>query len=207
MLDADISRCAPEVPPVLMNALVRAESAGRPLAIGMDAGGGSVPQPSTLAEAVAAAEALATAGRTFSVGLAQIHVSNVKRYGLSWTQAFDGCTNLATGQRVLGHFLRRAGDAGYGGAAVLRAALRGYNSGSVHATAADGYARRVLGYMAGALPVSSAASPQPAMPRVNRGPGESLDIFEKAADAPGIWLGDPPLRTLPIPEVPRDSRH
>lgn len=204
MLDADISRCAPEVPPVLMNALVRAESAGRPLAIGMDAGGGSVPQPSTLAGAVAAAEALATAGKTFSVGLAQIHVSNVKRYGLSWTQAFDGCTNLATGQRVLGHFLRRAGGAGYGGAAVLRAALRGYNSGSVHATAADGYASRVLGYMAGASPDSSAASPQPpAMPRIDREPGESLDIFEKAADSPGFWPSNPSLRTLPIPEVTR----
>lgn len=204
MLDADISRCAPEVPPVLMNALVRAESAGRPLAIGMDAGGGSVAQPSTLAEAVAAAEALATAGKTFSVGLAQIHVSNVKRYGLSWTQAFDGCTNLAIGQRVLGHFLRRAGDAGYGGAAVLRAALRGYNSGSVHATAADGYANRVLGYMAGVPQVSSAVSSRPpTMPRVNREHGESLDIFEKAADWSGFWPGNPPLRTLPIPEVTR----
>lgn len=192
MLDAEISRCAPEIAPVLMRALVRAESAGQPLAIGMDAGRRSVPQPRTLAEALAVAEALATRGETFSVGLAQIHVSNVRRYGLSWAQAFDGCTSLATGQRVLRYFLRRASNAGYEGPSVLRAALRGYNSGSVHSSAADGYASRVLGYMAGTLQVSSAAfPPPPAMTRVNREPGESLDIFEKAADAPGFWPGNP----------------
>ena len=114
-----------------MQALVRTESAGRPLAIGMDKAHGTVKQPATLQEAVATAKALVAAGRKFSVGLAQIHVSNVGLYGMTWEQAFDACQNLAVGQKILWNFYHRASASGYSGVAAIWAALRGYNSGGV----------------------------------------------------------------------------
>lgn len=187
MADVDLARCAPSVTPPLLRAVVRAESAGRPFAVGMDAGASAVAQPVSLSEAVETAERLASEGRTFSVGLAQIHVSNVRRYGLSWTQAFDGCTNLTLAQRVLAHFARRAGDAGYDGVQRLRAALRGYNSGNVHAGPSDAYATRVLGYLASepaTAAVSASAVPVPSLHQ--REPGESPDIFEKDVSPPGF---------------------
>ena len=72
-----LDQCAPQVSPVLMQALVRTESAWQPLAIGMDRAQGVVKQPSTIEEAVATAKSLAAAGRKFAVVLAQLHVSTV----------------------------------------------------------------------------------------------------------------------------------
>jgi type IV secretion system protein VirB1 len=147
-----IEQCAPGVSPVLMHALIRAESAGRSLAIGMDRGAGTVKQPETLAQAVATAKALVASGRKFSVGLAQIHVSNVSLYGLTWEQAFDTCQNLAVGQKILWNFFHRAAANGYTGVAAVWAALRGYNSGSVDRSISDQYASRIFAYMSSAPP-------------------------------------------------------
>jgi type IV secretion system protein VirB1 len=194
-----IDECAPQVSPLLMQALVRTESARQPFAIGMDKSHGAVKQPSTLPEAVAAAKELAAAGRKFSVGLAQIHVSNVALYGMSWEQAFDACQNLAVGQKILWNFYHRASASGYSGVAAIWAALRGYNSGGVDRAISDDYANRIFAYMSSAppqvqigggvpgpkpadgkppLPFTVAASPAPS-DKPER-PGESADIFEKA---------------------------
>ena len=195
-------QCAPQVSPVLMQALVRAESAWQPFAIGMDKAQGTVKQPASLAEAVATAKELAAAGRKFSVGLAQIHVSNVALYGMTWEQAFDACQNLAVGQKILWNFYHRASASGYSGVAAIWAALRGYNSGGVDRAVSDEYANRIFAYMSSAppqvqigngvpvtkpppktqhRPLTVAATPaDSANPNA---PGESLDIFEKTKPA------------------------
>lgn len=200
-----LEQCAPQVSPVLMQALVRAESAGQAYAIGMDSSHGSVKQPATLAEAVRTARQLAGAGRKFSVGLAQVHVSNVTRYGLSWEQAFDPCQNLAAGQKILWHFYHRASASGYSGVAAIWAALRGYNSGGVHRTVSDDYAHRIFAYMSSAPPAvqigrgipaiaagarpAAGDSPQagtvpaPALTSAPAPPSGSLDIFQKTQPA------------------------
>lgn len=185
-----------------MQALVRTESAGRPLAIGMDRSHGTVKQPETLQEAVATAKALVASGRRFSVGLAQIHVSNVGLYGMSWEQAFDGCQNLAVGQKILWNFYHRASASGYSGVAAIWAALRGYNSGGVDRSISDDYASRIFAYMSsqpphvqlgrGATSPSQKSASAPTGGQVGvaslepnggeadrRRAGESLDIFEK----------------------------
>ncbi|WP_409054105.1 transglycosylase SLT domain-containing protein [Variovorax sp. GrIS 2.14] len=193
-----LDECAPQVSPVLMQALVRSESAWQPFAIGLDRSQGAVKQPASLLEAVAAAKELAAAGRKFSVGLAQIHVSNVTLYGMTWEQAFDACQNLAVGQKILWNFYHRASASGYSGVAAIWAALRGYNSGGVDRAISDDYANRIFAYMSSAppqvqigggvpvpkpandkatLPFSVAASPTPSG-KPER-PGESPDIFEK----------------------------
>jgi len=195
-----LEQCAPAVSPVLMQALVRAESAGQPLAIGMDKTQGTVKQPGSLEEAVATAKSLVAAGRKFSVGLAQIHVSNVTLYGMTWEQAFDACQNLAVGQKILWNFYHRASASGYSGVAAIWAALRGYNSGGVDRAVSDDYANRIFAYMSSAPPqvqIGSDASPKQALQtaapftvagspsqtaKTNR-PGEPLDIFEKARAA------------------------
>ncbi len=197
-----LDQCAPQVSPVLMQALVRTESAWQPLAIGMDKAQGTVKQPATLVEAIATAKELAASGRKFSVGLAQIHVSNVALYGMTWEQAFDACENLAVGQKILWNFYHRASASGYSGVAAIWAALRGYNSGGVDRAMSDEYANRIFAYMSSAppqvqlgtgvpvalglaaasvLPVAAAATPADSA-KAKR-PGESLDIFERTKEA------------------------
>jgi type IV secretion system protein VirB1 len=193
-----VERCAPDVSPVLMQALVRAESAWQPFAIGMDKSGGTAKQPASLPEAVATAKELAAAGRKFSVGLAQIHVTNVALYGMTWEQAFDACQNLAVGQKILWNFYHRASASGYTGVPAIWAALRGYNSGSVDRAVSDEYANRIFAYMSSAppqlrighgVPVPKPAAKNSTPPLTvassaleagkPQRPGESLDIFEK----------------------------
>lgn len=197
-----LDQCAPQVSPVLMQALVRTESAWQPFAIGMDKAQGAVKQPASLAEAVATAKELAAAGRKFSVGLAQIHVSNVTLYGMSWEQAFDACQNLGVGQKILWNFYHRASASGYSGVAAIWAALRGYNSGGVDRAVSDDYANRIFAYMSSAPPRVQITSGEPAtkvpaeassFPLTDSAtpagsgkaerPGESLDIFEKTKPA------------------------
>jgi type IV secretion system protein VirB1 len=196
-----LEQCAPQVSPVLMRALVRTESAWQPFAIGMDKSQGAVKQPTSLPEAVAIAKELSAAGRKFSVGLAQIHVNNVRLYGMTWEQAFDACQNLAVGQKILWNFFHRASASGYSGVAAIWAALRGYNSGGVDRAVSDDYANRIFAYMSSAPPevqlgtgvsvaTSSPVVPSraltgstvPAAPEAPQRSAESLDIFEKTKD-------------------------
>ena len=184
-----IEQCAPEVSPVLMQALVRTESGGRPLAIGMDRAQGTVKQPETLLEAVTTAKALAASGRKFSVGLAQIHMSNVALYGMTWEQAFDACQNLAVGQKILWNFFHRATASGYSGVAAIWAALRGYNSGGVDRLISDDYASRIFAYMSSAPPqvqLGRGAAPVP------------LPVPGSVVPFTPLALGTPALRRVAV---------
>lgn len=167
-----LAQCAPDLPGPLMGAVVKAESGWRPLAIGLDGSKPSMAQPSTLAEAVAIAEALSRQGRGFSVGLAQIHVSHVRRQGWRWEQAFDPCSNVAFGQRILRGFQAQAEARGLTGSPMLRAALRGYNAGRIDRMSGEAYAQKVLSSLQ-----ATAASP-PARP-------EPADPFMRSPVAPG----------------------
>lgn len=153
-----LAQCAPELPAPLIRAVVKAESDWRPFAIGLDGSQAPIAQPDRLADAVAIAEALSRQGRGFSVGLAQIHVSHVRRQGWRWEQAFDPCSNVAFGQRILRGFQAQAAAAGLTGSPALHAALRGYNAGRIDRIAGEAYARRVLSYLQ-----DTAATP-PAVP-------------------------------------------
>jgi len=191
-----VQECAPNVSPVLMHALVRKESAFNQFAIGMHAGEkpAAVKQPTSLREAVALAEDLKSKGKGFSVGLAQINAANLPSLKLTWEQAFDPCTNLAAGEKVLRAFYAQARTEGYRGVDAVWAALRGYNSGSVDKTVSNGYADAVFRYMANSndrnrvtADVTNRGVAAPAVDREELASrsDESRELFDKA-DAPGI---------------------
>lgn len=146
-----VQQCAPVIEPTLAIRLLRRESGFNPYAIGLDGKAVLKPQPRTFVEAVKIADDLLRAGKKFSVGISQVHISNVKNFGLTWAQAFDPCTNLRHGQTILQHFHNVALKAGFSGEGAVFAALRGYNSGSVHASISNNYANAIMG---GGLPAS-----------------------------------------------------
>ena len=161
-------QCAPALDARLTTSLVRQESSFNPYAIGLDGKAVLQRQPRSLEEAIATVEELQKENQQFSVGLAQIHVSNIKRFGLTWTQAFDPCTNLKYGQAVLIDFHQNALKAGFKQDGAVFAALRGYNSGDIHAKVSNGYATEILGRVTSQQP-TRALPPLPPLPAVLRG--------------------------------------
>ena len=135
-----VVKCAPHVGPVTMSAIVAYESGGRPYAIGDNSTRRSY-FPGDRASATRLAARLVGAGHDIDVGYAQLNIANVRAYGLDLARAFDPCTNIATGARIL--------RADYAGAArrfgpgqhALASALSAYNTGGYFAGL--GYARGV----------------------------------------------------------------
>jgi len=131
MLDflALAQECAPNVAPQTMAAIVNVESGKNPYAIGV-VGGRLERQPTNQQEAVATAKALADNGWNFSVGVAQVNRYNLPKYAVSLERAFDACTNIRIGSRILEDCYLRAAKTRPDKQAALQAAFSCYYSGN-----------------------------------------------------------------------------
>lgn len=127
--------CAPAVDPVMMSSIVKQESGGHPWSINDNNGKRSYRLKSK-DEAVLKATELISAGHSIDMGLAQINSKNLRWLGLSVTQAFDPCTNVAAGATVLTQGYQKTGS--------LQAALSIYNTGKPDSPRGQQYARQVL---------------------------------------------------------------
>ena len=100
-------KCAPNIDPNTLQAVVRVESRFNPFAIGVVRG--ALPrQPTNLQEAIAAVNSLERRGFNYSMGLGQINKKNFKWLGLNNVTVFDPCTNLKAAERVLMDCFTRA---------------------------------------------------------------------------------------------------
>jgi type IV secretion system protein VirB1 len=121
--------CAPTVAPQTMAAIVTVESGKNPYAIGV-VGGRLERQPTNHQEAVATAKALAENGWNFSVGVAQVNRYNLPKYAVSLEQAFDACTNIRVGSKILENCYVRATKTTPDTQSALQAAFSCYYSGN-----------------------------------------------------------------------------
>ncbi|QCP55127.1 lytic transglycosylase domain-containing protein [Trinickia violacea] len=154
--------CAPGVHPDLLGRVATVESSGNRFAIGV-VGGHLTRQPSTLDEALATIRALNEGGWNYSLGIVQVNVHNLERFGQTLQTIFDPCTNLKTGAAILAECYGRAQGAGLAGDTAVHAALSCYYSGDLSRGRA--YALKV----AASAPVSQvrgAASESQAIPVV-----------------------------------------
>lgn len=127
--------CAPAVDPVTMAAVVKQESGGRPWVLNNNTTRKSATFESKAA-AVAAAVAAVGRGESVDMGLAQINSKNLPALGLSVTQVFDPCTNVAAGASILA--------AGYEQTGSLGSALSMYNTGRSDSKVGLAYAQKVF---------------------------------------------------------------
>ena len=136
--------CAPNVHHQTMAAIVRTESSYNPFAIGV-VNGRLERQPRNKIEAIATAKWLQENGWNFSVGLSQVNLHNLPKYGLDFDKAFDPCMNLRAGAAILGECFDRAlikHKNDQQGAA--RSALSCYYSGNFITGYKQGYVQTVL---------------------------------------------------------------
>jgi type IV secretion system protein VirB1 len=137
------AHCAPQVHPETMASIVKVESSFNPFAIGV-VGGQLKRQPRTKSEAVSTARWLWQNGYNFSVGLAQVNISNFKRFGLTLETAFDTCQNLAVGGSILAECFSRARAKGIPEQKAVRAAFSCYYSGNFSTGFKTGYVAKVV---------------------------------------------------------------
>ncbi|NCU67966.1 lytic transglycosylase domain-containing protein (plasmid) [Acidovorax sp. 210-6] len=134
-------QCAPTVHPQTIAAIVKAESAFREFAIGINKRTAVLKrQPQTKAEAVATAKDLITRGHNIDMGLGQINSDNLPRLGITVDDVFDPCKNLAAAATILtNNYIRAPGEP----QEALKKALSAYNTGDFAKGLRNGYVSKV----------------------------------------------------------------
>lgn len=145
MIAAALLACAANVAPVTLEAIVRVESGGNPLAINVNHLAGPQPHPDTPAEAVATAQRYVALGYSVDLGLMQVNSRNLAALGLSMEQVLDPCTNLKAGAAILTASYADAVRSRGEGQGALQAALSAYNTGSLSRGFANGYVAKYYG--------------------------------------------------------------
>jgi type IV secretion system protein VirB1 len=123
------TRCAPDIDPITLAALVRTESSFNQFAIGV-VGRPLARQPRTLTEALATADALQQQGANFSLGWAQVNRFNLLQLGETYAGMFEPCRNLKAAGAILQACYQRARGAFATEQQALRAAFSCYYSGN-----------------------------------------------------------------------------
>jgi hypothetical protein len=124
-----------------MEAIVRVESGGDPLAIGDNTVGRSY-HPRNRVSAESLARQLLAAGHSIDAGIAQIDSMNFAGFGANVRTIFDPCVNLSIGSKILGNDYAFAANRYRDTQVALRHAIGMYNTGQLNAGAR--YIVRVL---------------------------------------------------------------
>lgn len=139
-----VQQCAPHVSPQTMAAIIRTESGFNPLAIHVNGDFRLPAAPRSAPEAIGWAEYLIHAGYSVDLGLMQINSRNLGALSMTVTDAFDPCTNLRGGARILTANYRKAAQAAGPGSTALLAAISAYNTGNFRGGFANGYVAKVV---------------------------------------------------------------
>ena len=159
MIDvALIQFCAPHVAVETIQRIVQVESAGDIYAVNVN-GYGRV-HTRALQEAVSAAERLIEQGYSVDLGLMQINSRHLAQLNLTVRQAFEPCSNLKAGAKILEEAYREAAGLLGPGQQALQAALSTYNTGDPARGLANGYVAQVY-----AVRLTAPAPVSPAPPR------------------------------------------
>ena len=139
------------VPGEIMHHVVNVESSYNRFAIGV-VGGRLARQPKDLAEALATVSMLESKGYNFSLGLAQVNRYNLGKYGLeSYEKAFDVCSNLRAGSRILAECHGRSGN-------DWGKSFSCYYSGNFVTGFRHGYVQKLYASISGSRPQSKAGA-------------------------------------------------
>ncbi len=145
MIPALLLACAANVAPVTLEAVIRVESRGNPLALHVNGVQVQPPPAMNVAEAIGVAESYIRRGFSVDVGLMQINSRNLAALGMTVEHALDPCANIRGGAEILtadyAEAARRQGE----GQPALRAALSAYNTGDFSRGFRNGYVARYYG--------------------------------------------------------------
>lgn len=142
-LNALILQCALNVAPSTMVAIIKTESRNNPLAIGINKGYRLKYQPKTPEQAKAWVTYLEKNNYNFDVGLAQINIKNIHKYGYKAADAIDPCLNLKMASDILHKNYKGALASSSNSSDALKKAISAYNTGNYQSGFKNGYVQRV----------------------------------------------------------------
>ena len=141
-----IAMCStPGVHPHTTKKVIEIESSLNAFAINVNGPFLNFKQPTDKNTAISTAKALIARGYSVDIGIMQINSANLKPYGLTVEQAFDPCTNIRVGTKILKDNYNRAEISLGSGSDALKAALSAYNTGNFKSGILNGYVGKFYG--------------------------------------------------------------
>lgn len=140
-----LHKCYPNVSPTTMYAIIKTESNFNPLALNLNSSGKHLKyQAKNLKQATAWAEYLEKLGYNFDVGLGQINIKNIHKYGYHAKDLFEPCLNLKLAAYILQQNYTKAKSGANNSGSALYMAISAYNTGNYHTGFTNGYVSRVI---------------------------------------------------------------
>jgi len=129
--------------PSLIGAIIEVESQWNESAFNVNKWDGADYQNASIPHAAAAAKVFIENGYTVDVGLMQINSVNLKKYDVAVLDAFDVCTNVRLGEKILMSAIEEANRKGASGEIAIQKALSVYNTGNESFGFKNGYVDKV----------------------------------------------------------------
>lgn len=138
-----VVQCTPNVAPSTMLAIVRTESNGNPLAINLN-NGRLTYQPQNKKQAVSWVNYLEKHGYNFDVGIMQVNIKNIHKFGFMAADLLEPCLNLKIGAKILQANYSNAIKISGHPQLALRKAISAYNTGNYYHGFKNGYVQKVI---------------------------------------------------------------
>jgi type IV secretion system protein VirB1 len=143
-LSTVMRQCAPTVAPVVLQAIIRAESHFDPLALHINGKARLRGPPKSAGQAATWSSWLIAHGYSIDLGLMQINSRNLAALNLTPAGAFDPCQNVRAGATILKAQYTRAKQAGSTDSKALLQAISAYNTGNFQGGFSNGYVAKVM---------------------------------------------------------------
>lgn len=143
-LNYAINKCVYKVAPSTMYAIVKTESNGNPLAIGINGGARLKFQAKNYKQAVLWVNYLEVHGYNIDIGLAQVNIKNAHRYGFKAHDMLEPCHNLLLASFILYKNYIGALPLSINQNQALYKAISAYNTGNYQSGFDNGYVIRVV---------------------------------------------------------------
>ena len=140
-----LQQCCPNVSSTTMLAIIKTESNFNPLALNLNDKRKHLSYPATnLKQATAWAQYLERHGYNFDVGLGQINIKNIHKYGYHAEDLLEPCLNLKVAGYILQQNYINAKSSSNNSKSALYMAISAYNTGNYRAGFSNGYVSRVV---------------------------------------------------------------
>jgi type IV secretion system protein VirB1 len=144
MLDVIILKCSHNVAPSTMRAIIKTESRGNPLAIGINGRIHLSYQAKNYQQAYRWVLYLENNHYNIDIGIAQINIKNVRKYGYKGTDMLDPCLNIKVANFILLDNFKKLQKYNLSVKDSLFMTISAYNTGNYKSGFNNGYVMKVL---------------------------------------------------------------
>jgi len=144
LLDVILFSCSIKVAQNTMKAIIKTESNGNYLAIGLNTKKHQHIKPSDLNSAIVMVNFLEKNNYNFDIGLTQVNIKNVHKLGYMAKDMLNPCLNVYIGGEILHNYYIKALNNSTNETEALYKALSAYNTGNFSAGIANGYVAKVI---------------------------------------------------------------